>query len=162
VRPLPSSHRCIVAKSFVVSLLQTEQDLFRLWRCPQKRRPIDERDKVVERLREFIRFGYVTGSEVARRIGIHDTLVYSWLNGEFRPENPKRITAFLDSLAAESGSGIAPVGYEYREYKNWRGIPKPRCCPFCKEAKGEVRKGQGRVPRLLSELGSNGAEQGKS
>jgi rubredoxin len=28
----------------------------------------------------------------------------------------------------------------YREYKNWRGIPKPRRCPFCKQAKGEIRR----------------------
>jgi hypothetical protein len=33
-----------------------------------KRETLDERDALVERLREFIRFGYVTGSEVARRI----------------------------------------------------------------------------------------------
>jgi hypothetical protein len=33
-----------------------------------------------------------------------------------------------------------PIGYEYRKYKNGRGIPKPRRCPFCKQAKGEVRK----------------------
>jgi hypothetical protein len=32
-----------------------------------------------------------------------------------------------------------PTGFEYREYKNWRGIPKPRRCPFCKKAKGEIR-----------------------
>jgi hypothetical protein len=48
---------------------------------------------------------------------------------------PERITAFLDSLPAER-PGIIPTGYEYREYKNWRGIPKPRRCPFCKQAKG--------------------------
>jgi DNA-binding transcriptional regulator YiaG len=106
---------------------------------PRKRQATDERDKVVERLREFIRFGYVTGSEVARRIGVNDTVVYSWLQGECRPSNPERLTTFLDSIPSESGSGIAPTGYEYREYKNWRGIPKPRRCPFCKRAKGEVR-----------------------
>ena len=33
-----------------------------------KRETLDERDALVERFREFIRFGYVTGSEVARRI----------------------------------------------------------------------------------------------
>jgi len=101
----------------------------------RKQQPEDERDKVVERLREFVRFGYVTGSEVARRIGVTDGTVYSWLLGEFRPANPKRLVAFLDSLPAESSSGIAPTGYEYREYKNWRGIPKPRRCPFCKQAR---------------------------
>jgi len=39
--------------------------------------------------------------------------------------------------------GITPTGYQYREYKNWRGIPKPRRCPFCKRAKGEIRKARG-------------------
>jgi hypothetical protein len=49
------------------------------------------------------------------------------------------IIAFLDSVPADR-SGIMPPGYEYREYKNWRGIPKPRRCPFCKQTKGEIRK----------------------
>ena len=61
-----------------------------------------ERDALVERLREFIRFGYITGSEVARQSGVHDTAVYSWLLGEFQPTNPKRLIAFLDALPVES------------------------------------------------------------
>ena len=73
----------------------------------RKRNSTDERDKIVARLRELIRFGYMTGSEVARRIGVNDTTFYSWLTGEFRPSNPERITAFLDSLPDQSGSGIA-------------------------------------------------------
>jgi predicted RNA-binding Zn-ribbon protein involved in translation (DUF1610 family) len=36
--------------------------------------------------------------------------------------------------------GIMPTGYEYREYKNCRGVPKPWRCPFCKQAKGEISK----------------------
>jgi len=117
----------------------------------RKQQSEDERDKVVERLREFVRFGYVTGSEVARRIRVTDATVYSWLLGEFRPANPKRLVAFLDSLPAEK-PGIVPTGYEYREYKNWRGIPKPRRWPFCKQAKGEVRKTRGGLSGCLSEL----------
>ena len=58
--------------------------------------------------------------------------------GESRPADPGPITAFLDSLPVERGSGIAPIGEKDREYKNWRGIPKPRRCPFCKRAKGEI------------------------
>jgi transposase-like protein len=80
----------------------------------RKRNSADERDEAVERLREFIRFGCMTASEVARRIGVSDGTVYSWLLGEFQPANPKRLTAFLDSLPIESSSGIAPTGYEYR------------------------------------------------
>ena len=94
----------------------------------------------MERLREFIRLNYMTAAEVARQIGVRDTTVYDWLLGRARPAEPKRIAAFLDSLPRENGSGIAPTGYEYREYKNWRGIPKPRRCPFCKQAKGVIRR----------------------
>jgi hypothetical protein len=111
----------------------------------RKRRSKEEEvkrvDALVERLREFVRFNYITAGEVAREIGVHDSAVYSWLLGQARPAEPKRIAAFLDSVPRQNGSGIAPVGYEYREYKNWRGIPKPRRCPFCKQAKVESDKG---------------------
>src|SRR5580700_8659417 len=101
----------------------------------------DERDALVERLRAFIRVGYVTGSEVARRIGVREEVVYFWLKGEFRPRNPKRLGALLDSLAAESSSGIAPTGYEYKPYPT---APKrPRPCPFCRKARGAIKKARG-------------------
>jgi len=41
-----------------------------------------------------------------------------------------------------------PTGYEYQEYKNWRGISKPRRCPFCKKAKGEDTQGSWRLSRV--------------
>ena len=107
----------------------------------RKQQPEDERDKVVERLREFVRFGYVTGSEVARRIHVTDGTVYSWLLGEFRPANPKRLVAFLDSLPAEK-PGIAPTGYEYKPYPT--PAKRPRPCPFCRQARGEIKS---RMPR---------------
>jgi hypothetical protein len=53
---------------------------------PRKQREPDEQDAVIERLREFVRLGYMTGSEVARRMGIHNASVYSWLRGEFFPQ----------------------------------------------------------------------------
>ena len=79
---------------------------------------IEERKAAVERLREFLRLNYATGTEVARRIGVRDTTLYSWLQGKSRPRSAARIIAFLDSLPAERAD-ILPTGYEYREYKNW-------------------------------------------
>jgi hypothetical protein len=104
---------------------------------PYKGNSNEERDAAVERLREFLRFNYVTGTQVARQMGVRDTTLYSWLQGNSKPRSAERITAFLDSIPADS-EGTS--GHEYREYKNWRGIPKPRRCPFCKRAKGEIRK----------------------
>jgi hypothetical protein len=107
----------------------------------------------VARLREFLRLSYITGAQAARWIGIRAETLYSWLAGESRPASPERIEAFLDSMPAER-SGIMPTGYDYREYKNWRGIPKPRGCPFCKSAKGQIRKEKGMFQGVCPNCGA--------
>jgi rubrerythrin len=127
-----------------------------------RRRSIQELreiDGIVERLRDFVRLNYITGAEVARQIGVRDMTVYSWLEGESRPSKPERITAFLKSIPAESGSGVTPNGYQYRECKNWRGIPKPRRCPFCKQAKGEIRKVRGGFQGVCPNCGATGPKR---
>jgi DNA-binding transcriptional ArsR family regulator len=126
-----------------------------------KRNSTAERNAVVERLREFIRFGYMTASEVARRIGVSDGTVYSWLLGEFQPTNPKRLMAFLDALPAESSSGIAPTGYEYREYKKLARYSKASTLPVLQTSKGRDPKGSRWLSRFLPELRSDGTEAGK-
>jgi hypothetical protein len=119
---------------------------------------LEEIDALVERLREFVRLNYMTAAEVARRMSIRDSAVYSWLHGENRPAKPEVISAFLKSVPTENGSGIAPIGYEYREYKNWRGIPKSRRCPFCKKGKGEIRRRRGFVG-VCPNCGASGPKQ---
>jgi hypothetical protein len=118
-----------------------------------------EVDALIERLREFVRFNYMTAAEVAREIGVNDSTVYSWLLGQARRAKPKRVEAFLDSFPRQSGSGIAPVGYEYREYKNWQGIPKPRRCPFCKKAKGEIRRKSSGFSGVCPNCGATGPKR---
>jgi hypothetical protein len=61
--------------------------------------------------------------------------------------------------AALAPYGITPNGYEYREYKNWRGIPKPRRCPFCKRAKGEIRKARGGFQGICPNCGAIGPKR---
>ena len=121
---------------------------------------MEEREAAVERLREFLRFSYVTGTQLAQRIWVRDTTLYSWLQGKSTPRSAvgARIIAFLDSLPAER-VGVMPVGYEYREYKNWRGIPKPRRCPFCKQAKGEIRKVRGGYQGVCPNCGATGPKR---
>jgi hypothetical protein len=67
----------------------------------KKRRSKDdlkEIDVLVEGLRELVRLNCMTAAEVARQIGVNDTTVYSWLLGQARPAEPKRIITFPDSL----------------------------------------------------------------
>jgi transcriptional regulator with XRE-family HTH domain len=103
---------------------------------------IEWRTAAVERLREFLRLNYMSGAQAAQRIGVRAETLYSWLERESRPASPERIEAFLDSMPAER-SGIMPTGFQYREYKNWRGIPKPAALPVLQESKGEIRKARG-------------------
>jgi hypothetical protein len=117
-------------------------------------------DALVERLRDFIRLDYMSAAEIARRIGVRDTTIYDWLLRRARPAEPQRIAAFLDSLPRENGSGVVPSGYEYREYKNWRGIPKPRRCPFCKQAQGEVRRSRGGFLGVCPNCDARGPNRG--
>jgi hypothetical protein len=126
---------------------------------PRKRKSSDEGDNAVQRLREFVRLSYINGTKVVRRMGARDTTVYSWLSGVARPRDPERINRFLDSLPAEPGGGIAPTGYEYREYKNWRGIPKPRRCPFRKQVKGVIRKVRGGFQGACPKCGARGPKR---
>jgi hypothetical protein len=62
----------------------------------RKRRSKEETRKVdalIERLRDFVRFNYMTAAEVARQMGVNDSTVYSWLLGQARPAEPKRVAA---------------------------------------------------------------------
>jgi rubredoxin len=52
-----------------------------------------------------------------------------------------------------------PTGYEYREHRNWRGIPKPRRCPFCKQAKGEIRRGARTFQGVCPNCGAAGPKR---
>jgi hypothetical protein len=38
--------------------------------------------------------------------------------------------------------------------KNWRGIAKACRCPFCKQAKGKIRKGEGRILEASANCGA--------
>jgi hypothetical protein len=63
------------------------------------------------------------------------------------------------ALPRENGSGMAPTRYQYREYKNWRGVPKPRRCPFCKQAKGEIRRKRGGFLGVCPNCDASGPKQ---
>jgi hypothetical protein len=76
-----------------------------------------EGDALVEHLREFLRYNYMTGAQAARRIGVRPETLYPWLQGKSRPKDIEPIIAFLDCMPAER-TGIMPTGCEYREYKN--------------------------------------------
>jgi DNA-binding XRE family transcriptional regulator len=121
---------------------------------------LKEVDSIVERLRDFLRLNDMTRADVARRIGVRDMTVYSWLQGESQPSKPERITAFLKSKPADK-SGFAPTGYEYCEYKTWRGIPLATPLPVLQASQGGDSKSSRRLSGSVSELPRYRAEAGE-
>ena len=116
---------------------------------------IEERDAaVVEQLREFLRLNYMTGAQAAQRMGVRPETIYPWLQGKSRPKDIERILAFLNSMPADR-SGIMPTGYECREYKNWRGIPKTAALSVLQKGKGRDPEGKPGLSGLLPELRSD-------
>src|ERR1700756_3914888 len=120
---------------------------------------LNEIDAIVERLREFIRFGYVTGAEVARANRRDGWGALFLVPGRISTGESKAHLGFLRLYSNRIESGISPTGYPHREYKNWRGIPKPRRCPFCKKAKGEVRKVRGGFLGVCPNCGASGPKR---
>ena len=106
-------------------------------------------DATVERLREFIRSNYITVTEIAPRLGVRDGTIFSWIKGEFRPANPERITSFLDSMPAESSSGISPTRLRISRVQKLAWHSEATALPVLQTIERGDKKGQGRVPRGL-------------
>ena len=120
---------------------------------------IEEIDWIVDRLCDYWRTNYITEAELAHRRGLSASALNGWLKGNRRPTSLDRIMVFLEGLDPEPASGTMLTGYEYRKYKNWRGIPKPRRCPFCKQAKGEIRRVRGGHQGVCPNCGATGAKR---
>jgi hypothetical protein len=95
----------------------------------------------------------MTAAQAAQLIGVRPETLYPWLQGKSRPKDIERIIAFLDSMPAER-SGIRPTGYEYREYKNWRGDSETASLPVLQVGKGRdtQRPKQPRKPPMRRKL----------
>lgn len=133
--------------------------------CPQvryKRNSMEEREAAVEWLREFLRFNYVTGTQAAQRIAVRDTTLYSVLSGQ-------KQTAVCCCCADHRVSRVS-AGGAVRHHADRVRVPGVQELARDSKAealsvlqKGERRdtKGQSRVSRSLSELRSDGAEEGE-
>jgi hypothetical protein len=107
---------------------ELKRALFTVWRGPEdllrlsadqgmgrKRRSKEELKRVdvlVERLREFVRLNYITAVEIGPEIGVNDSTVYSWVLGQARPAQTRRLTAFLDSFPRQLQRGAPGLGWE--------------------------------------------------
>jgi hypothetical protein len=113
---------------------------------------IEKVDRVINQLRDFYRTSYVTIAALARELRVSESALANWLSGRYRPLKLGRIEAFL-SRHEERESG-----YQYRAYPV---APKPpRPCPFCRKARGEIRKVKGKFQGVCPNCGAMGPRRG--
>jgi len=95
--------------------------------------------------KEYVALSYESPSEIAARIGLTQPRIWDWLAGKSQPKAKSlmKLRRFLDAEAKRptQGDGIRPV--EPVPYKIIRPIQQvryARLCPFCREARGKIRK----------------------
>jgi transcriptional regulator with XRE-family HTH domain len=113
---------------------------------------LKEIDALVERLREFVRLNYVTAAEVARRIGVRDSTVYSWLQGECRPAKPETIVAFLEFFTEREWIRHRSNGIRISRIQELAGYPKASPLPVLQAGEGRNSESAWWVCRCLSKL----------
>jgi hypothetical protein len=78
----------------------------------QKRIFKEERAKLIRRRKEYVKVSYDNEARIAARIGADEGALNGWLAGKVKPtfQSLLKVRDFLESQA-ETGGGIAPIGY---------------------------------------------------
>jgi transcriptional regulator with XRE-family HTH domain len=94
---------------------------------------------------EYLDLSYESPREFAARIGVAKETIWYWLSGRRQPK-PKslaKLRRFLDNQAKRParGDGIRPVELvPYKITKPLQQVRYTRLCPFCRKARGKIRK----------------------
>ena len=95
-------------------------------------------------LREFHEYfarSYEPPHTIAERIGVAKVSIWDWFAGRCQPK--AKLRRFLDSEANRpaQGDGIRPVEtVPYKITKPLQQVRHARLCPFCRKARGKIRK----------------------
>jgi transcriptional regulator with XRE-family HTH domain len=94
---------------------------------------------------EYLDLSYESPREFAARIGVAKETIWYWLSGRRQPkaQSLARLRRFLDNEAKRpaQGDGIRPVEtVPYKIIKPIQRVRYARLCPFCRKARGKVRK----------------------
>jgi hypothetical protein len=95
--------------------------------------------------KQYVALSYESPGEIAARVGVAQRTIWCWLAGTYQPRGKSlaKLRRFLDAEAKTplQGDGVRPV--ETIPYKIIRPIQKvryARLCPFCRKARGKIRK----------------------
>jgi transcriptional regulator with XRE-family HTH domain len=99
-------------------------------------------------LREFkqhLDLSYESPREISARIGVAKETIWYWLSGRRQPKAKSlaKLRSFLDEEAKRPAQddGIRPVEHvPYKIIKPLQQVRYARICPFCRKARGKIRK----------------------
>src|SRR5258708_23257311 len=96
-------------------------------------------------VREYFASSHESERTIAACIGVSQTTICAWLAGKQRPsaEPVSRLRAFFDAEAKRplQGDGIRSVeSVPYKITKPLQQVRYARICPFCRKARGKIRK----------------------
>jgi len=94
---------------------------------------------------EYLDLSYESPREFAARIGVAKETIWYWLSGRRQPKAKSlaKLRRFLDQEAQRPahGDGIRPTEtVPYKITKPIQQVRYARLCPFCRAARGKIRK----------------------
>ncbi len=95
--------------------------------------------------KEYLDLSYESPREFAARIGVAKETIWYWLSGRRQPKAKSlmKLRRFLDAEAKRplQGDGIRPIEtVSYKIKKPLQQVRYARLCPFCRKARGKIRK----------------------
>src|SRR5882762_3230625 len=99
----------------------------------------------LRQFQEYLDLSYESPREFAARIGVAKETIWYWLSGRRQPKEKSlgKLRRFLDAEEKRplQGDGIRPIGgVPYKIIKPLQQVRYARICPFCRKARGKIRK----------------------
>lgn len=127
-------------------------------------RPYERWNRFLERAMALFQLHIRTAKPgAAQRIGLRFINRIEMSNG-LRLDGGAGVAVIGADGVAVTGASRIKLGHRtdclpVPRIQNWRGIPKPRRCPFCKQAKGEIRRARGGFQGVCSNCGATGPKR---
>jgi transcriptional regulator with XRE-family HTH domain len=104
-----------------------------------------DRKTTLREFQEYLDLSCESSREIAARIGVAQRTTWAWLAGKSQPkaQSLAKLRRFLDAEAKRpaQGDGIRPIeGVPYKVIKPIQQVRYARLCPFCRKARGKIRK----------------------
>jgi transcriptional regulator with XRE-family HTH domain len=123
-------------------------------------------ETTLREFREYFDLSCESSREIAARVGVAQRTIWVWLSDKSRPkaQSLAKFRRFLDAEAKTplQGDGIRPIEtVPYKITKPIQQVRYARLCPFCRKARGKIRKlGAASFQGVCPQCGASGPKRG--